>query len=147
MKLKRLRLGELLALLGAVSLLVLMFLPWYKGAAGKLTAWDEFGAVDVLILVAVAAALVLAVATVTERTTAVPVAAAVWTTFFAIVATVAIVVQLLDQPGDSLGLCPSAWLALLASLMVVAGAWQSMRDERTELYPPTRPESRPPPNA
>lgn len=145
MRFTRLRFGELLALAGAIALLVLMFLPWYRGATGGLTAWDEFGVVDVLMLIAVAAALFLALATVTERTTALPVAAAVWTTLWGIVATLAIAFRLLDQPGDSLGLCPAAWLALLSAFAIAAGGWQSMRDERTELYPPAEPEPRAPP--
>jgi hypothetical protein len=147
MELRRLRLGELLALAGAIALLVAMFLPWYRGAAGGLTAWDEFGVVDVLIVIAVAVALFLAVATATERSTALPVAAAVWTTVWGIIATLAIALRLLDQPGDSLGLRAAAWVALVAALAIAAGGWHSMSDERTELYEPAEPEPRAPPAA
>ena len=146
MKLNRLRSGELLAAFGAIALAVLTFLPWYQGPGGNLTAWDEFGIVDILIVAEVLAALTLAVVTVTERTTALPVAAGVWTTLLAILATLAILVRVLVLPSDATGHCAASWLALVASAAILAGAWQSMRDERTGRYPPdaTTPHPAPP---
>jgi hypothetical protein len=144
MKLTRLRLGELLALVGAVALAVLSFLPWYRSPNGNLAAWDNFGVVDVLIVVVVLTALGLAVANVTERTTALPVAAAVWTTFFGLVASLAIFVALLDKPDHASSLAAGSWLSLVAALAIAAGGWQSMRDERPSLYSPAEPELRRP---
>ena len=142
--LSRLRSGELLALFGAVALAVLTFLPWYRGQTGDLTAWDAFGVTDVLIVLAVAPALALAAATVTERGPALPVAGAVWTTTLAVPATIAILIALLDKPDHAVGLRAGSWLSLIAALAILAGGWQSMRDERTELYPPTAAEPRSP---
>ncbi len=136
MKLSRLRIGELLAALAAIALAVLTFRPWFQGPAGNLTAWDEFGVVDVLVVATVLAALTLAVATVTERTPALPVAAAVWTTLLAFVTTIAILARLLILPGDATGHCVAGWLALVACAAVLVGAWLSMRDERTDRYRP-----------
>jgi len=68
------RAGELLALAGAVCVIVAMFLPWYQGATGRLDAWDTFGPAVVLLLLAAGAGLWLFVSTVTERSTALPVA-------------------------------------------------------------------------
>ena len=89
-----------------------------------------------LIVAVVLAALALAVATVTERTPALPVASAVWTTLLAFLATIAILVRVLVLPGDATAHRPASWLALAASAAILAGAWQSMRDERTERYSP-----------
>jgi hypothetical protein len=136
MKLTRLRSGELIALIGAIALAVLTFFPWFSGPQGNLTAWDDFGVVDVLIVAAVLSALWLAVATVTERTTALPVAAAVWTTLLGLVSTIAILVWLLVLPGNATGHCVPGWLALVASALIAVGAWLSMRDERTDRYRP-----------
>ncbi len=43
MRLSRLRLGELLALAGAICVIVSLFVPWYENSLGKLSAWDTFG--------------------------------------------------------------------------------------------------------
>ncbi len=136
MKLTRLRSGELIATVGAIALAVLTFRPWFQGPGGNMTAWDEFGVVDVLIVAVVLAALALAVATVTERTPALPVASAVWTTLLAFVTTIAILVWVLVLPGDATGRCPASWLGLAASAVILVGAWLSMRDERTDRYSP-----------
>jgi hypothetical protein len=144
MNLTRLRLGELLAFIGAVALAVLTFLPWYRGQAGNLTAWDNFGVVDVLIVIAVLVALTLTAATVTERGPALPIASAVWTTLVAFMAAVAILVALLDKPDHAVSLRAASWLSLVAALAILAGGWQSMRDERTERYAAAEPEPRRP---
>ncbi len=136
MSLRRLRSGELIALAGAICLIVALTLPWYENAQGKLGAWATFGPAVALLLLAAAGALALALATVTERTTAIPVAAAVWGTLFGILASIAAVVRLLERPEHATELCAGAWLALIGALAVLLGSWQSMRDERTGMYPP-----------
>jgi hypothetical protein len=143
--LTRPRLGELLALLGAVCVIVSLFLPWYESATGSLGAWDTFGPALALLILAAAAALGLAAATLTERSTALPVAAAVWSTLFATVALIAAVVRLLERPDHASSLCAGAWLAFAGALAMLAGSWQSMRDERTGSYPPAEPPRRPAP--
>ncbi len=65
--LRRLRLGELLALAGAICVIVSLFMPWYENSLGKLSAWDTFGPALVLLIAAAAAALELVIATITER--------------------------------------------------------------------------------
>lgn len=145
MSLKRLRLGELLALVGAVCVIVSLFLPWYENAFGKLSAWDTFGPALVLLIAAAAAALGLVVSTITERSTALPVAAAIWSTVFGVVAVIAAVVRVLERPEHATTLCAGAWLALAGSILMLVGSWQSLRDERTSLYEPARPPPQPPP--
>lgn len=145
MSLRRVRSGELIALAGAVCLIVSLTLFWYESPSGNLDAWDTFGVAVALLILAAAAAIALAIANVAERTTAIPVAAAVWSTLFGLVGTVAAVVRLLERPHHATGVCGGPWLALAGALLVLVGSWQSMRDERPGLYPPADIEARPPP--
>ncbi|HUB35665.1 MAG TPA: hypothetical protein VL972_02480 [Solirubrobacteraceae bacterium] len=147
MSLKRLRAGELVAFVGAVCVIVSLFAPWYENAGGKLSGWDTFGVAAGLLLVAAITALCLVVATVTERSTALPVAAAVWSTLFGIVGVIAAIVRLLERPQDATELCAGAWLGFVGAILILVGAWLSMRDERPALYEPARPTPREPPPA
>jgi hypothetical protein len=143
---RRLRLGELLALAGATCVVVSLFLPWYENAFGKLSAWDTFGPALALLIAAAAAALGLVVSTITERSTALPVAAAVWSTLLGFVAVIAAVVRVLERPEHATSLCAGAWLALAGAILMLVGSWQSLRDERTSLYEPAEPPPLPPPD-
>jgi hypothetical protein len=134
--------GELLALAGAVCLIVSLTLPWYENAEGKLSAWSTFGPAVVLLMLAATAALVLVLATVTERTPALPVAAAVWGVPFGLLGVTAAIVRLLERPDHATSLCAGAWLALVGAVAVLLGVWQSIRDERTSRYAPATPEAR-----
>ena len=145
MSLRRMRSGELIALAGAVCLIVSLTLFWYETPSGSLDAWDTFGVAVALLMLAAAGAIALAIATVTERTTAIPVAAAVWSTLFGFIGTIAAIVRLLERPDHATAVCGGAWLALAGALLVLIGSWQSMRDERPGLYPPADIEARPPP--
>ena len=147
MKLTRLRLGELIALAGAICVIVALTLPWYENHEGKLSAWHTFGPAVVLLMLAALLALVLVLATLTERSTALPVGAAVWSTLFGLIGVIAAVVRLLERPHDAFSLCAGAWLALAGAVLILVGSWQSMRDERTGLYPPAEPEPRKPASA
>jgi len=145
MSLKRLRLGELLALAGAICVIVSLLERWYENAYGNLSAWDTFGPAVVLLIAAVAAALALVLSTITERSTALPVAAAVWSTLFGIIAVIAAIVRVLERPEHATSVCIGAWLALAGAVLILVGSWQSMRDERTSLYEPANPPPLPPP--
>jgi hypothetical protein len=145
MRLGRMRVGESLALLGAIGLIVSLKLRWYEVPKGSLTAWETFGPAVVLLILAALAGLALALATVTERTTALPVAAAIWCTLFGFIGLVAAFVRVLERPQGASSLCPGAWVALAGAVLVLAGAWLSMRDERPGLYPPSEVEPRPAP--
>lgn len=141
-RLRRLRLGELLALAGAVCVIISLTQPWYGGASpaqgasatGKLDAWSSFGPTIVLLMIACAIALLLVVATIFERSTALPVASAVWTTLLGLIGTIAAIVRVLERPDGASGLEVGAWLALAGAVAILAGGWQSMRDERPQLY-------------
>lgn len=149
-RLRRVRLGELMALAGAICVIVSLTQPWYGGAspaqgadaAGHLDAWSSFGPTIVLLIIACAIALLLVLATIFERSTALPVASAVWTTLFGLIATIAAIVRVLERPDGASGLEAGAWLALAGAVLILAGGWQSMRDERPELYAPADAEHR-----
>jgi hypothetical protein len=148
--LRRLRLGELLAIVGMICVIVSLTQPWYGGASpgagvsadGKLSAWATFGPTIVLLMLACVAAAALALATVFERSPALPVATAVWSTAFGVIAVVAAIVRLLERPDEASSLQLGAWLALAGAVAILAGSWQSMRDERPQLYEPRDPEQR-----
>jgi hypothetical protein len=142
MKISRMRLGEIAAFMGAVCIVVALTLPWYETLEGKLSAWDTFGPAVVLVMLAAVGGFGLALATVTERSPAFPVAAAVWSTLFGIVGLIAAIVRVLERPDNATMLCAGAWLAFVGALLVAGGSWQSMRDERTSRYPPAKPEPR-----
>jgi peptidoglycan/LPS O-acetylase OafA/YrhL len=139
---KRMRAGELVALAGAACVIVSLFLRWYETPTGSLDAWSTFGPAVVLLMLGAGAALVLVAATLTERSTALPVAAAVWTVALGLVAVIAALVRVIERPDHATSLCAGAWLALGGAVLILAGAWQSMRDERTSRYPPATPEPR-----
>lgn len=142
MDLKAPRLGEIVAGASGAALLVSLFLPWYgTDAAGcpappapcpptEATGFEALGALDVLLVVAAFAGIALLILEVTQPTPAIPVAWAAVTTLVALVAAVWALYRTLDPPAAAETLDPRfAYLGLLASVGVVAGASMSMRDE------------------
>jgi hypothetical protein len=142
---KQLRLGELLALVGAICIIVSLFVRWYSGPIGNLDAWDTFGPAVVLLLAATAGALAMVASALTERTTALPVSTAVWCVLLGLIAVIAAVVRVLERPDHATDVCIGAWLALAGAVAILAGAWLALRDERPSLYTPAEPPPRPPP--
>jgi hypothetical protein len=142
MSLRRLRLGELLALAGAICVIVSLLERWYENAYGNLNAWDTFGPAVALLIAAAMVALALVVSTLTERSTALPVATAVWSVLFGLLAVVAALVRVLERPDHATMLCVGAWLALVGAVAIFLGSWRSIRDERTSRYEPAMPEER-----
>jgi drug/metabolite transporter (DMT)-like permease len=145
MSLRRLRVGELLALAGAICLIVALFEPWYEGAIGTLDAWDTFGPAVVLLLAALSAALAMIASALTERSSALPVATAVWCVLLGFMAVIAAVVRVLERPDHATSVCVGVWLALAGSVAILLGAWLALRDERPSLYEPISVELRPRP--
>jgi hypothetical protein len=142
---RRVRIGELLALAGAVCVIVSLFEPWYENSFGRLDAWGTFGPAVVLLMVAAGAALLLVLSTLTERSPALPVSAGVWSVLFGLVAVIAALIRVLERPDHATSLCSGAWLALAGAVAIVLGAWQSLRDDRKSSYEPATPTPRPPP--
>jgi hypothetical protein len=146
LKFEQLRLGELLALLGAALIIASLLVPWYGGGTlGDLDAWDTFGPAMALLIAAACAALAMVISAVTERSTALPVSTAVWSVLLGLIAVVAAIVRVLERPDYSTALRLGAWLALAGAAAILAGAWQALRDERTSVYEQVLPRARPRP--
>jgi hypothetical protein len=140
------RIGELLALLGAVLVLVSLLLPWYGGSTmGTLDAWDSFGAALVLLIASALAALAVAASALTERSNALPVSVAVWSIVVGLPGLAAALVRVLERPDHATSLCAGAWLALAGAFAIPLGAWLALRDEHASLYDPAAPPPRPRP--
>jgi len=145
MNFRQLRVGETLGLLGAIAVIVSLFVRNYYGPTGYLDAWDTFGPGVVLLLAAVCAALAMVVSAITERSPALPVSTAVWCVLLGFVASIAALVRALERPDHATEVCFGAWLALAGAVAILLGAWLALRDERPSLYTPVRPEPRPRP--
>jgi hypothetical protein len=145
MSLRRLRVGELVALVGVGLVIASLLVPWYTSPVGDLDAWDTFGPSVALLLAAVCASLAMIVSALTERSTALPVAIAVWCVPLGLLAVIAAVVRVLERPDHATGLLVGAWLALFGAAAMLVGAWLALRDERPSMYDATRPPPRPAP--
>ncbi len=108
---RRIEAGPVLVALGALVVLVSLFLDWYQPAV---TAWEAFEVLDLLLAALALAALAAAVgairpeATVIERR---------W------LPAIVVVAQILDPPPDAAGSDPDtgAWLALGAAAVMCIG--------------------------
>lgn len=115
---RRIDAGPLLALAGALLLLVSLFLAWYEPS---LEAWDIFEIVDLLLAAAAIAALLAALGMLADFPSAPDARLLPWAAALALVLVVA---TLLDRPpvvgeGDpDVGL----WLALAGAALMGAGA-------------------------
>jgi hypothetical protein len=139
------RVGELLAFAGAAIVIVSLFVRNYQNASGDLTAFDTFGPAVVLLIAAAAVALLLFGATLGERSPALPIALAIWTTLIGAIATGAAIVRVFERPEHATRLCIGAWFALAGAVAILAGALLSMRDERTSRHDAPSVEPRPAP--
>lgn len=145
MNFRQLRIGELTVLTGAICLIVSLFVRSYYGSAGYLNVWNTFGPAVALELAAICAALATVISALTERSTALPVSTAVWCVLLGLIAVVAALVRALERPDHASEVCYGAWLAFAGAILVLVGAWLTLRDERPSLYKPAQPALRPRP--
>jgi hypothetical protein len=142
----KLRGGELTALAGVGATIAALLLPWYQSPAGNLSLWDTFGPAAALLLAALSAALAMILSALLERESpALPVSTAVWCVLLGLIGSIAAIVRVLERPQHASGLCAGAWLGLAGALLILLGAWLTIRDERPSRYSPARPEPRPRP--
>jgi hypothetical protein len=144
-RLRAIRVGELVAACGSGLVIASLLLPWYESPAGRLDAWDTFGPGIALLLAALCSALAMFVSALTERGTALPIATAVWCVPLGLLGVVSAVVRVTERPDHATGLCAGAWLALVGAAAILVGAWLAIRDERPSIYPPASPRPRPRP--
>jgi len=144
MTLTKVRPADLLAGLGGLALLVVVFVPWYHFLEGQevgtrniaighetQSAWESLTVLRFLLILVALLGIVQLVTTAYERTTAWPVAAQVFGGFLGIFATLWTLIRLINPPGSNLfaDLRWGAWAGLVSVLAVTVGAWWSMRDE------------------
>jgi hypothetical protein len=113
---RRVSAGALVAGLGAILLLVSLFLDWFEPG---LTAWDTFEIVDLLLALIALAALAAAAGSLDPRVPLddrllLPLGGA---------ATLLVVHALVDHPPAASGVDPAegAWLALAGALLLLVG--------------------------
>lgn len=126
MDLRRLRAGEWIAGAAGLALLVSLFLSWYDGRSG----WESLGILDVILAFVALNALAIPFVTASYRVPALPLAHQSLTVLIGIVALLLVVGRVLNIPDWADGREGGLWVALLATLGVVAGGMLAMRDER-----------------
>ena len=162
MELRRLRQGEVIAGLGGLALLLVMFLDWYSAGGSAtlngrtievklgLNAWEAFSVTDLILALTAVSGIALAVITATRRSPALPVAASVITATLGALATLLVFYRILNQPGPNefIEVKLGAFLGFLSVLAIAVGGWLAIRDEQWEEAPvPTDVRPTPPPEA
>jgi hypothetical protein len=171
---RRLRLGEWTAALGAAGLVATAFMPWFgfrapvqQGPLGdgvlnilntyefSSSPWDDLGWLTIAVaVVTFTAGAWLPIATLAARPLAQQVAAGILAAFIGTFGFVILALRLLVfQPGpnDLITLRYGAYLGLLAALLIALGGWWAIKDDRTEApesaYTPPAPRPAPPERA
>ena len=114
---RRIEAGPVLVGLGALVLLISLFLDWYQPA---ITAWEAFEVLDLLLAALSIAALVAAVGAIRPEATVVE---RHWLPAIVAAITIIVVAQLLDPPPALVDGDPDtgAWLALGATIVMCIG--------------------------
>jgi hypothetical protein len=144
MTLRRVHAGDVLAGLGGVALLAVMFAPWYHFLEGVYTgtrtiapgdetqsAWEALTVLRFALAATALLGIVQLATTLFERTPAWPVAAEVFGVAIGIITTIWLVIRLLNPPGDNFAadLRWGAWVGLVCCVATLAGAYWSLRAE------------------
>ena len=161
---RRLRVGEWTAAVGAVGLLATLFANWFSvdlhGVPGlhvlgspHTTGWASLGWLLVVLLVTLAiGGLGITYMTLARTSPAWPVGASVLTIVVGVLTFVILLVRVITQPGLGASLpnrfvlveAPAS-LGLLFTALIPVGAWLALRDERLDAPesayspPPARP--------
>jgi len=145
MTLTKVRAGDVLAGLGGLVLLAVMFAPWYHFLEGvyegtrtiapndtSQSAWEALTVLRFPLAILALLGIAQLATTLFERTPAYPVAAEVFATAIGIPITIWTAIRLIDAPGPDFAadLRWGAWVGLLCCLAVTAGACWSLRDEQ-----------------
>ncbi len=147
---RRLRLGEWLAALAGVGLIVSLARDWYGARAREtgISGFAAFDVIDVLLTLVAATGIALAVLQATRDRPALPVAAGVFTVTAGILGTLLVLYRIANEPGpdEFLDVRAGAYLGLLAVVALTAGGWLSLAIEHVRGLPPgPEPELRPAP--
>ena len=139
MSLHRLRPADWLTGIAGLSVLLLLFAPWYGVADGTLTGWQAFGVADLWLALTALVAIAVLVVTALRDAPALPVALDVVCTTVAALGVLVVLFRLLDVPHDDVvtGREWGLYAAAVAVPVLLAGAWWAMRDESAPgLRPP-----------
>jgi hypothetical protein len=114
---RRFEVGPILVALGALVLLVSLFLDWY----GALTAWEAFEVVEVLLGSLAIVALVIAVG---QLMPALEYVERRWLPMVVLAVAVLVAAEIIDPPPAAGGEGPTtgAWLAFASGLVMLIGA-------------------------
>jgi hypothetical protein len=118
---RRFEMGPLLVALGALLLLVSLFLDWY----GPLTAWDAFEVVDVLLAALAVLSLVGGLGTLAPDASVVE---RRWLPGIALAVAVLVTAEIIDPPPAAADLAPDsgAWIGFAAAIVMLIGAVLSL---------------------
>jgi hypothetical protein len=131
MDVRRLRGGELLTGAGAIGLAVVLFTDWFGGRSG----WETLTVGRILLVLTVLIALTLVVITASARAVSMATSAATLTVGTATLTLAYLLYRVgIDEPGPNalVSVDAGAYFGLLCVLVIVAGAWRSLADERTD---------------
>ncbi len=120
-----LRWGDVLAFTAGIALLVVLALEWYDGDSG----WSGLPVLRFFLALVALSGIALGIVAALERTVSLPVAAAVFATPLALLATLTLVIRTPFELGGGIG--AGAWLGLLCAFAIFVGAFRSMKDEGT----------------
>jgi hypothetical protein len=159
MDLRRLRVGEVIVAASGAALVISLFLPWYASAvalywnrdgeahgigdsaaagltpsapfeATSLSGFEALSVLDVVLALIGLAAVALLFVTAAQRVPAVPIAMESLLTLAGLVATILVLIRVIDVPDGASGREWGLWLALAGAIGIAIGALVSMRDER-----------------
>ncbi len=122
--------AEWIAGLGAVLLIVSLFLPWYSAGGQDATAWETMSVDDILITVSALLVLAAVVIDASERGGGMSIAALSIAAMPAAVALVLVVYRVVSPaPQIDVSLAIGAWLGLVGAIAAAFGILLAMRDE------------------
>lgn len=127
--LRRLRPPDLVVSLAGLLLAVSLFLPWYQFPAGSRDAFSALTVAELPAALAAVLAFALVGVTITQRSPALPVALATFTTVVGLVSAAVVLARIVALPASATGRCYGLWLALAGAILVTTAAFFSLRDE------------------
>jgi hypothetical protein len=130
MDLRRLRAGEWITGLGGVALLGSLFMDWYGAPAQTQSAWEAFAVTDLFLAAVALFAISVLPITATQRVPALPLAQDALVAIAGKLALIVILIRIAWAPRDAAGVEAGAWIGVVDALVIVAGGWIAMRDER-----------------
>ena len=131
MDVRRLRSGELVTAFGAAALFATMFLDWFGGR----TAWGTMTIGRVLLVLTIALATTLVVLTLRRHAVSMAMSTATITIGVGALTLMLLAYRvLIDEPGRNglVSIDAGAYLGLALLVVLLAGVWRTIADERTD---------------